>query len=91
VAQRLRNEDLTVLGLRFTEDAFCPQARFDMLRRKLGDRFEAIEINSSPGNLHGFGKMAHSVLTVEFKDEPDFPTRQAMDQVIGFFRKRLVK
>ena len=80
-----------MLGLRFTEDAFCPQARFDMLRRKLGDRFEAIEINSSPGNLHGFGKMAHSVLTVEFKDEPDFPTRQAMDQVIGFFRKRLVK
>jgi dienelactone hydrolase len=89
VAQRLRDEDLTVLGLRFTADAFCPKARFDMLRQKLGNRFEAIEIDSNPGNPHGFGKMAHSVLTIEFKDEPDFPTRKAMDRVIGFFRERL--
>lgn len=89
VVQRLRDEDLTVLGLRFTEDPFCPKARFDMLRQKLGDRFEAVEIDSTPGNLHGFGRMAHSVLTLEFKDEPDFPTRKAMDRVIGFFKERL--
>jgi dienelactone hydrolase len=89
VAQRLRDEDLTVLGLRFTADAFCPQARFDLLRQTLGERFEAFEIDSRPGNPHGFGKMAHSVLTVEFKDDPEFPTRQAMDRVIAFFRERL--
>lgn len=89
VAQRLRDEDLTVLGLRFTQDPFCPAARFDSLRQKLGDRFEVVEIDSSPGNPHGFGKMAHSVLTIEFKDEPDFPTRKAMDRVIEFYRERL--
>lgn len=89
VAQRLREENLSVLGLRFTEDAFCPTARFDFLRQKLGEHFEAIEIDSRPGNPHGFGKMAHSVLTVEFKDEPDFPTRKALDRMIGFFRERL--
>jgi len=56
---------------------------------KLGERFEAIEVDSSPGNPQGFGKMAHSVLTTEFKDKPDFPTRKTMDRVIGFFRERL--
>jgi hypothetical protein len=28
----------------------CPGARFQMLRRELGQRFEGIEIDSSPGN-----------------------------------------
>lgn len=91
VAQRLRDENLTVLGLRFTEDPFCPTARFDMLRQKLGDRFEAIEIDSSPGNPHGFSKMAHCVLTIEFKDTPGFPTHEAMDRVIEFYRERLAR
>lgn len=90
VAARLEREDLSVLGLRFSADGFCPKARFDVLRDKLGERFEAIEIDSSPGNAHGFGRMAHSVLTAEFRDQEGFPTREAMDRVIGFFRERLV-
>ncbi|MEC9340462.1 MAG: dienelactone hydrolase family protein [Pseudomonadota bacterium] len=89
VKQRLDEEDLTVVGLRFTEDAFCPRERFATLKQKLGERFEAIEIDSSPGNPHGFGKMAHSVLTMEFRDEPGFPTKAAMDRVIAFYRERL--
>lgn len=90
VAARLEREDLSVLGLRFTADAFCPKARFDGLRARFGPRFEAIEIDSGPGNAHGFGRMAHSVLTAEFRDEEGFPTCVAMDRVIGFFRERLV-
>jgi dienelactone hydrolase len=91
VTARLEREGLSVLGLRFTNDAFCPKARFDMLRRKLGPHFEAIEIDSSPGNPHGFARMAHSVLTMEFRDEPGFPTRVAMDRVMAFLRQRLMR
>ena len=44
---------LKVLGLRFTEDPACPKERFDSLRREIGSAFEAIEIDSRPGNAHG--------------------------------------
>jgi len=30
------------------------------------------------------------VLTVPFVDEPGHPTRAALDEVIGFFRRRLL-
>src|SRR6478672_655618 len=42
-----------LMGLRFTHDAAVPEARFDTLRRELGDAFIAVEIDSSKGNLHG--------------------------------------
>lgn len=80
----------SVLGLRFTEDFSVPDERFEMLRRELGDGFMAIEIDSSPGNPHGFKKSAHSVLTTEFKDEPGHPTRDAFDKVLAMFQERLL-
>jgi dienelactone hydrolase len=79
-----------LLGLRFTNDPFVRRERFETLRRELGDAFIAIEIDSSPGNPHGFSKQAHSVLTHEFKDEPGHPTREALDRVLAFFRERLL-
>ena len=36
VKQRLEAENLSVLGLRLSEDAFCPRERFDGLRQRLG-------------------------------------------------------
>jgi dienelactone hydrolase len=78
-----------VLGLRFTEDRFAPAERFQRLRDELGDGFVAVEIDSSAGNPWGFKKSAHSVLTDEFVDDPDHPTRQAFDQVLELFRTRL--
>jgi hypothetical protein len=33
--------------------------------------------------------MAHSVLTEHFVDEPDHPTRDALDKVLRFFAERL--
>ncbi len=91
VKQRVDEEDLSIIGLRFSADGFCPKERFAGLKQKFGDRFEAIEIDSSPGNAYGFGKMAHSVLTMEYKAEPGFPTKQAMDRVIAFYRERLAQ
>ena len=78
-----------LMGLRFTEDSAVPQARFDTLRRELGDAFIAVEIDSSKGNPHGISRFAHSVLTQHFVDEPGHPTREALDAVLAFFAERL--
>lgn len=79
-----------VLGLRFTADRLSPPDRFDTLRRELGDRFIAVEIDSGKGNPHGIKRTAHSVLTLDLVDEPGHPTRAALDRVLEFFRERLL-
>jgi dienelactone hydrolase len=78
-----------LLGLRFTNDPVSFGARFDTLRRELGDKFIAVEIDSAPGNPHGHPKGAHSVLTEHLVDEPGTPTRAALDQTLSFFREKL--
>lgn len=77
-----------VLGLRFTEDRSVG-TRFDTLRSVLGDGFVAIEIDSSPGNPHGFGRSAHSVVTTEVVEAPGHPAYEARERVLEFFRTRL--
>jgi dienelactone hydrolase len=89
VKRRARERGACVLGLRFTEDFAVPGDRFDTLRDALGDRFLAIEIDSSKGNPHGFARSAHSVLTKDFVDEPGNPTVDALEQVLTFFDERL--
>jgi dienelactone hydrolase len=84
-------DGICVLGLRFTEDVAVPAERFETLRRELGDGFIGVEIDSSEGNPWGIPKRAHSVLTGELVDEPGHPTREALDQVLEFFRTRLVE
>ncbi|HEX4866984.1 MAG TPA: dienelactone hydrolase family protein [Acidimicrobiales bacterium] len=91
VQQRMAEEpDLCVLGLRFTKDAAVPPERFEHLREALGDRFVAVEIDSSKGNPWGHPRMAHSVLTEHLIDEPGQPTRDALEQVLDLFRTRLL-
>ena len=77
-----------VLGLRFTEDSFVG-TRFDTLRTELGDGFIAVEIDSSPGNAHGFDSKAHSVVTTEVVEEEGHPAHEAVNTVLDFFRTRL--
>jgi dienelactone hydrolase len=89
VKRRVRNEGLSVLGLRFSEDPGGPAARFERLRSELGDAFEAIEIDSSRGNPWGFERGAHSVLTEELVDRAGHPCKEALEQVLLFFEKRL--
>jgi dienelactone hydrolase len=84
------DEDLRVLGLRFTGDIACPPERFEHLREELGDAFVAVEIDSSSGNPHGIRQRAHSVLTEDLVDEPGHPTRDALEQVLDLFRRRLL-
>lgn len=77
-----------VLGLRFTADK-AVGTRFETLRNELGDGFIAVELDSSPGNVHGFATSAHSVLTTEVVDEPGHPAREAVATVLDFFSQRL--
>ena len=78
-----------VLGLRFTSDKLSPPDRFARLRDELGDSFIGVEINSHPGNSYDIASDAHSVVTNDLVDEPGHPTRDALDQVLGFFSDRL--
>jgi dienelactone hydrolase len=79
-----------VLGLRFTGDPMCPPQRFERLREELGQHFIAVEIDSSAGNPHGHPKQAHSVLTEHLQDSEGTPTRAALDQVLTFYKERLL-
>lgn len=90
IVKRRAGEGVSVLGLRFTHDSMCPRERFETLRRELGSGFEAIEIDSGPGNPHGIPPGAHSVLTVDLVDRPGHPTHEALERVLGRFRERLL-
>jgi dienelactone hydrolase len=89
VKQRAQH-GLGVLGLRFTADKGCPRARFETLRRELGERFEGIEIDSSSGNPYRIHARAHAVLTVDLVDHPGHPTRAALERVMAFLAERLL-
>jgi dienelactone hydrolase len=91
VKDRVANEDLCVLGLRFTNDRAVPDARWARYKAELGDNFIGVEIDSSPGNPHDITKAAHSVLTEELVDQAGHPTKDALDRVLAFLRDRLQK
>jgi hypothetical protein len=59
------------------------------LRQRLGDAFEVIEIDSSPGNAHGLSRTAHSVLTDQVREKDGHPAYEARKRVIEFFNERL--
>lgn len=79
-----------VIGLRFTHDPFVPEERFARLREEFGDGFIGVEIDSSDGNAHGFTKDAHSVLALEYSEEPGHPTREAYELVVKHLSDRLL-
>ena len=89
VVQRATNDNLCLLGLRFSEDSAAPRDRFKTLKNRLGDAFEVIELDSAPGNPAGFGKRAHSVLTAEVRERPGHPALAARERVVEFLRERL--
>jgi len=89
VVERTHHDDLCVLGLRFSEDRLAPAERFASLKRHLGERFIAVEIDSSKGNPWGHRSAAHSVLTEDLVDEPGQPTHDALVKVLDFLDERL--
>jgi dienelactone hydrolase len=89
IANRAASDGLCAMGLRFSEDWMSPRDRFSALKDRLGDAFEVIEIDSRPGNSHGFGKAAHSVLTDEVREVDGHPAYEARKRVVEFLTERL--
>ncbi|MGD9702264.1 MAG: dienelactone hydrolase family protein [Acidimicrobiia bacterium] len=90
VAGRCAADSLRVIGMRFKDDPFVPEERFEMLERRLGDGFVSIELEQSDGNPNGPLGHRHSVLTGDLIDEPGELTRQALDTVLDLFRTKLL-
>lgn len=89
VRSRCEDEGLSVLGLRFRGDRLSPAGRFQFLREQLGDAFVAVDIDDSSANPDAVTR-PHSVVTEHLIDEPGQPTRDALDQVLDLFRRRLL-
>jgi dienelactone hydrolase len=80
------NERCRVLGLRFENDRISRPERFDLMKVRLGDRFEA---HTLPSDTRWIKRSAHSVLTEEYEPWPGHPTREAYDKVVCFLRAQL--
>jgi dienelactone hydrolase len=72
-----------MLGYRFAEDNICRAAKFEALDKAFNDDGKTrIKLTTLPGE-------GHSVLTGHFVDEAGHPTRQALEEVIGYLREKL--
>ena len=88
--KRSKEEDIPVMGLRFTCDPYCREDRFAALTERFGERFRKIEIDSGPNNPHGLSLLSHSVLTIHrVREEESHPTQQAYRAVIAFLHEQL--
>jgi dienelactone hydrolase len=89
VRERMEREDLTVLAYRFAGDPLCRAERFAAYERALGDRFVGRVLPDECANPDAPMKRPHSVVTLHLIDRSGEPTRQALDEILAFFRKRL--
>lgn len=89
IRARMEAEDLTVKAYRFAGDSFCRAERFAAFAEALGDRFEGTVLPDSAANPDTPYKNPHSVVTLHLIDEAGQPTRQALDEILDFFRVRL--
>lgn len=97
VRERLQREDLNVLAYRFEGDRYCKAERFAAYASALGDRFVARVLPDTAANSEGlspfFKKVVdspHSVVTAHLIDEEGQPTIAARDEILGFFKQRLL-
>jgi dienelactone hydrolase len=92
--QARTRDGLELRGYRFEGDTICRAARFRTLRAAFGAAFAGKELPDSAANPAGMkarGKAPHSVFTVDLMDAPGQPTRDAVDELIAFFRKTLLE
>lgn len=86
--RRFESEGLSMIGLRFKEDPFVPDERFQTLKHAFGEYFKAIELDPQDAKPRR-GLAPHSVLTVNLDtSNPNGPTMKARDEVIAFFKAR---
>jgi len=79
VKNRSHNFGIALLGFRFKDDRLCRPGKFERIKEELGAQFDA---NTLPG-------VGHCVLTHDFVDENQHPTKQALDKTLHFLNERL--
>jgi hypothetical protein len=90
VRARMEREDLSVLAYRFAGDAFCRAERFAAYQQALGDRCVGRVLPDSAANPDAPMKNPHSVVTYHLIDREGEPTVKARDEILAFFRERLL-
>jgi dienelactone hydrolase len=90
IRDRMTREDLTALAYRFEGDAFCRKERWDDYERAFGDRIRLRTLPDSAANPASPMSNPHSVVTQHLVDREGEPTRAAVDEILRFFRERLV-
>ena len=90
VKARLEAENFTVLAYRFAGDTFCRAERFTAYQAALGDRFIGKVLPDTAANPAAQLKTPHSVVTLHLIDEAGQPTVQARDEILAYFRARLI-
>lgn len=86
--KRFKDEDLSLLALRFTSDKLVPDARIARLKAEFGDKVEVVELTDEDA-APGQPMAPHSVLTLHLhRSVPDSGSMKARDKVIAFFRER---
>ncbi len=96
VAARLEKDDLSVLAYRFEGDRYCRAERFDAYSKALGKRFVTKVLPDSAAHPHPppfFEEIVacpHSVVTAHLIDEQGQPTIAARDEILQFFRSKLL-
>jgi len=96
VKARLDRDDLTVRAYRFEGDAFCRAERFAAYSCALGDRFVPRVLPDSAANgqappfFAAYVTTPHSVVTAHLIDEAGQPTLDARDEILAFFKQRLM-
>lgn len=89
VRARMIAEDLTVLAYRFEGDKYCKAERFAAYEEALGDRFVGRVLPDSSA-ARNVPTPPHSVVTLHLIDKAGEPTRAAVDEILAFFKHRLV-
>lgn len=87
--KRAEDDTIQILGLRFEDDPFCPPGRFETMEKEFGKNFIRFDIDRSLYAAHDIKAKAHSVLTIDYNDKADHPTRLAYEKMIDFFKERL--
>jgi len=87
--KRATEDAVQVLGLRFEKDPFCPPERFETMEKEFGKNFKRFDIDASLYAEHRIRDKAHAVLTIDYNDRSNHPTRQAYEKMLGFFNERL--
>jgi len=89
VRARMIDEDLTVLAYRFEGDKYCKAERFAAYEKALGDRFLG-RVLPDASAAKDVPTQPHSVVTLHLIDKAGEPTRAAVDEILAFFKQRLV-